>query len=213
MPYRLLGLLLLCTATIGHAHAQALNPFVAGRDYQLIEPAQPTTSGDRIEVIEAFAYTCPACASLQPRVNAWKARLPADVQFSYMPVAWGGAAEQFARGFYAAESLGVPDTAHDAMFNALHVQRRQFRGEDDIAAFYAEHSDVSKEDFLATMKSFAINTRINRNKQLLQRYGIDATPIMVVNGKYRVKPGEGGHDRMMQIVDHLIEVERRAKAG
>ena len=31
-----------------------------GKDYQLIKPPQPTSSGTKIEVIEFFYYGCPA---------------------------------------------------------------------------------------------------------------------------------------------------------
>jgi protein dithiol oxidoreductase (disulfide-forming) len=209
MPYRLLGLLLLSFAIVGHAQS----PIVAGKDYVLIDPPQPTTSGERIEVLEAFAYTCGACAQIQLLVNNWKQRLPDDVAFDYVPVVWGGVAEHFARAYFAADSLGLQQQTHDAAFNALHIERRQFRSEDDIAAFFAEQGGVSKDDFLATMKSFAVNTRVNRTRQQLQRYGVDATPTFIVAGKYRVRGGDITFERMLQIVDQLIELERRAKAG
>jgi protein dithiol oxidoreductase (disulfide-forming) len=212
MVTRLIVLLLLAFAG-GSAFAQGPERFVAGRDYFPIEPAQPTADSARIEVVEVFGYSCGGCAGFQPHVNAWKTRLPADVAFSYLPAAWGGVWEVYARAYYAAETLGLLDKTHDALFNAIHVQRRQFRGEEDIAAWFAEQG-ADKAEFLATMKSFGVNAKIARSKQQVPRYGAESTPTMVVDGKYRVRlPPEGGFERQLQIVDFLIERERRARAG
>jgi protein dithiol oxidoreductase (disulfide-forming) len=211
MPYRLLGLLLLVIGMA--ANAQPAGPFTAGKDYHEIEPAQPTASGERIEVIEVFGYACGGCAGFQPHVNSWKARLPDDVAFSYVPAAWSGVWEAYARAFYAAETLGLVEKTHDALFTAIHVERRQFRGEDDIAAFYAEHG-ADKAQFLATMKSFGVNAKIARSRQQVPRYGVESTPTMVVAGKYRVRlPAEGGFERLLQIVDFLIARERSTSAS
>jgi protein dithiol oxidoreductase (disulfide-forming) len=197
MTFRLFGLLMLAASSLALAQA----PF------QTIDPPQPTASGERIEVIEVFAYTCPACAIAQPRINAWKANLPADVEFTYMPAAWGGPAELYARAFYAADALGMTERTHDAMYDAIHVQRRAFRGEDDIVAFYAEHG-ADAEEFRALMKSFGVTTRINRSRQQMQRFGVEGTPTMVVNGKYRIALGEGGPERMLEVTNERIAAER-----
>lgn len=211
MLTRLLGLLMLCLPAFAFAQPA---PFVEGRDYFLIEPVQASPS-DKIEVIEAFGYSCGGCASFQPHVTAWKAKLPADVAFSYLPVAWGGVWEIYARAYYASESLGLLERTHDALFKAIHVERRQIRGAEDVAAFYAEHG-VSKEDFLATMNSFAVNAKIARSKQQMPRYGVESTPTMLVAGKYRVRGftgEEGGFERMLAVVNFLIEQERRARTS
>jgi thiol:disulfide interchange protein DsbA len=38
----------------------------AGKNYFVIDPPQPTSSGDKIEVLEVFSYACPHCAHFQP---------------------------------------------------------------------------------------------------------------------------------------------------
>lgn len=206
--FALLGLLLL------GASASAQEEFVAGRDYVVLDPAIPTADPARVEVVEVFAYGCIHCATLQPFVSQWKQKLPEDVDFSYMPLGFGGVAESFARAYYAAESLGLNERgAHDALFNAIHVERREFRSAQDVAAFYTEYG-VSAADFEKAMRSFAVNTRIGRSKQVLPRYGVQGTPEIVVNGKYRVGLVGGNPDRMLRLVDHLIAKEQAAlKAG
>src|SRR3546814_6257991 len=74
-------------------------------------------------VVEVFGYVCPACANFQPLVSSWKTRLPSDVRFSYVPALFGGTWDDYARAFYAAESMGLVDRTHDAMYQAIHIER------------------------------------------------------------------------------------------
>ncbi|HEY0230887.1 MAG TPA: thiol:disulfide interchange protein DsbA/DsbL, partial [Dokdonella sp.] len=68
------------------AFAQAADePFEAGKQYFIVEPAQPTTTGDKIEVVEVFSYACPACNAFQPTMQKLKAALPADAELTYVP--------------------------------------------------------------------------------------------------------------------------------
>jgi thiol:disulfide interchange protein DsbA len=89
---------------------------VAGTDYVLIEngqPFQPATG--KIEVAEIFGYVCPACAAFQPLIGPWKAGLPSDVSFVYVPAMFGGTWDNYARAFYAAQSMGLQEKTHEAL--------------------------------------------------------------------------------------------------
>src|SRR5690606_36654359 len=202
---------LLLTACVATAQVAATQPAITeGRDYFPIEPAQPTTSDDKIEVVEVFGYSCVHCATLQPFVDAWKPKLADDVEFTYMPAVFGGIWEVYGRAYYTAETMGVLEKTHSDLFKALHVERRPIRSLEDVAAFYGDYG-VDPEEFLGTMQSFAVNAKIARATQTVQRYGVEGTPTMVVNGKYRVPaPREGGFERQLQIVDQLVEMERAA---
>ena len=41
------------------------------KSYELLEPAVPTGSADKIEVVEIFWYGCPHCYSLEPYLEKW----------------------------------------------------------------------------------------------------------------------------------------------
>jgi thiol:disulfide interchange protein DsbA len=214
MLNRLLGLVLLGTTVAcgAQAPAPAAEPFQAGVDYYLIEPAQPTSTGDKIEVIEVFGYSCGGCAAFQPLVSNWKKTLPADASFSYMPAMFGGIWENFARAYYTAETMGILDKTHEDMFKVVHVERA-IRGAEDIPNFYGRHG-VNAEEFAATMNSFAVNAKIGRSQQQVPRYGVSSTPTMIVAGKYRIEVGSSNsHERILEIVDFLIAKERAAKAA
>lgn len=213
MLNRLLPVLFAALLPVAAAGAQTATEPQAGREYVLIDPAQTIAPANgKIEVAEVFSYTCIHCARFEPVLKAWKARQPADVNVVAVPTAFGGAAEVFARAYYAAESTGVLDKTHQAMFDAIHVQSRPFRGADDVAAFYAEHG-VDKDSFASTMSSFAVNAKIARAKQVVPRWGIEGTPSLIVAGKYRVLGGaRPGFDGMLDTAEYLIARER-ASAG
>jgi thiol:disulfide interchange protein DsbA len=201
-----------CTAQVPPAQAAV----TAGTDYELIDPPVPTSAPDgKIEVIEVFGYSCGHCANLQPLVDKWKTGLADDVQFSYMPAVFGGVWEIYGRAFYAAETMGILDKAHSAIFTKLHTERAPVNSVEDVAGLYTDFG-VTQSDFLASMQSFAVNAKIARAQQTVQRYGVTGTPSIIINGKYRVQsptPQNGGFPRMLEIVDALIAKERAAAAA
>ena len=58
------GCLAVLLILLGVGGALAQQP-VVGRDYTLINPPQPTTSGNKIEVLEFFWYGCIHCYHLE----------------------------------------------------------------------------------------------------------------------------------------------------
>ncbi|HMM66038.1 MAG TPA: thiol:disulfide interchange protein DsbA/DsbL [Dokdonella sp.] len=177
----------------------------AGKNYFLIDPPQPTASGDKVEVLEVFSYACIHCAHFQPYADEIKAKLPAYAQFSYMPAIFNDQWEAFARAFYAAQSLGLLDKTHQAMFDAVHRDHRPFRSPDDIAAFYAEHGTTAKL-FSEAANSFEVNSKIARSKDLVPKYGVDGTPTLIIDGKYRVTGASaGGYPQLVALVDLLVK--------
>jgi protein dithiol oxidoreductase (disulfide-forming) len=161
---------------------------VAGRDYDEIPGGQPFEPlNGKVEVVEVFAYWCGACAQFDPLVSAWRGRLPADVRFTYVPAVFSDQ-DNYPRAYYAAETAGILPRVHDQLFSAIHIERslRQNASVDDIAAFFGSKG-ANADQMKSTMQSFAINAKLGRAKQFAIRSGIQATPTMVVNGKYRIK--------------------------
>ena len=183
---------------------------VAGTDYVVIENGQPFAQGAGIEVAEVFAYWCGHCAAFEPLVSAWKARLPADVNFVAVPAVFDER-DQFPRAFYASQAMGTLERTHAATFNAIHIERklRQNADADSIVAFYGGLG-VDAERLRSTMQSFAVNANLGRARQFATRSGVDATPTIVVNGKYRVIGGRSLED-ILRITDHLVAMERAAQ--
>ncbi len=74
-------------------------------DYRLISP-QPVATGGRVEVIEFFFYACPYCNELEPLLERWRKRKPADIVFRRVPVVRHDSWVPLAKTYYALEAMG-----------------------------------------------------------------------------------------------------------
>ncbi len=176
-----------------------------GTDYALIDtPEQPR--GDKVALVEVFGYGCHFCAALQPDLSKWKKTLPADVQFSYLPAPFGGLADPLMRAFYAAQAMGVEEKSHDSIFKAIFDEKRITKAE-DIPGFYSAYG-INPKTFASTMQSFAVSAKIAAASDQAMRWGIEGTPTIVVDGKYRVLEPAGGSQAMFHTVEWLVAKQR-----
>lgn len=194
--------------------AASAGGLVAGTDYAEIKGGQPYQPlNGKIEVVEVFNFICPACNAFEPSFEAWKAKLPADVRVTYVPAAFGAQWLPYAQAYLVAESMGLDAKSHVAMFNAIHATH-ELPGEgqpsNDVAIgqFYAKYGADPKQ-FVDAMHSFATDARLNRAKQFMLAAGVQGTPTIVVDGKYRVL-GKS-FDDMLRITDALVARERAAR--
>ena len=202
-------------ALVANAARIAANspPLVEGVDYVTIPNGQPLDPANgQVEVAEVFGYVCPACNMVQPVMRAWKAQMPADVRFTYVPAQFGGIWDRYARAYYASEAMGLVPRTHDLLYNAIHLEQtlKGERGQDsveDIAAFYARFG-VDPKQFASTMSSFAIDGKLRKAKQFTDRSAIEGTPTLIVDGKYRVL-GTTREDQI-RILDQLVAQEQAA---
>lgn len=178
--------------------------------YVTLAAPQPTSDASKIEVVELFWYGCSHCYHLDEPLNKWVAGQPADVAFVRVPAILGPSWELLARAYYSAELMGVLDKVHAALFKAIHEDKKKFTDDDSVVKFFAAQG-VDEKKFSATLKSFGVVAKLNRSKQMTQRYGITGVPAMIVNGKYRTSVGDaGGQDQMFALIDQLIAQERGA---
>lgn len=175
--------------------------------YERVVPPLPTTTGEKVEVVEMFWYGCPHCNSLEPNVERWLRRKPANAEFVRIPAVFRPSWEPHARAFYTAEILGVLEKTHAAMFEALHGQKRKLNTDKQIMRFFAEHG-VKEADFKRVFRSFAVETKLRRAKDLSMRYGIKGVPALIVNGKYRTSPVHAGsNSNTFKVINHLVQKE------
>jgi protein dithiol oxidoreductase (disulfide-forming) len=182
-----------------------------GVDYEIIANGQPFEPlNGKIEVVEVFNHVCPACAGFQPLVVSWKKRLPPDVRFTYVPAAFGGNWDQFVRSYYAAQTMGIAEKAHERVYDAIHLENKLKgeRGSDsdaELGAFYAQFG-VDAKQFAGNMKSFAVSGKFNKAKQYIVSQRVGSTPTIMVNGKYSAI-GRSPDERL-RVADVLIAYER-----
>ncbi len=208
----LAGLVAACAANAADTPATPTTNWVEGTNYFVIDPPQPTATGNQVEVLEVFSYACPHCAHFQPYADQLKQSLPAGAVFGYMPAIFNPSWEPYARAYYTAESLGVVDATHQALFDALHRDHLPMRTIEDLAEFYAQHG-VDKAKFLAMSGSFEVESKLARSMQIVKADGVDGTPSIVIDGKYRVTGASaGGFPQLIELVDWLTAKEIAARS-
>ena len=177
--------------------------------YQRVVPPQPTTTGNKVEVVEMFWYGCPHFNNLEPYVERWLRRKPKNAEFVRIPAIFRSNWEPHARAFYTAEILGVLEKTHSAMFEALHNQKRKLDTDAQIMKFFAEHG-VKEADFKRVFRSFAVEAKIRRAKDLSRRYGIEGVPSLIVNGKFRTGARlADSNGNIFKVVNHLVAQEAK----
>lgn len=162
-------------------------PAVEGRDYALIEngaPYQPLAG--KIEVAEVFAYWCIHCARFAPALEEWKRKLPGDVHLSYVPLPQDSN-DAFARGFFATQDAGALDKVHGPLFVAVHEEGSMPRNPtiDELAAWYGQRG-LSAQRLKAAMAAPALGERLMAARQFAVRSGVEGTPTLIINGRYRI---------------------------
>jgi len=198
-------------------------PWEAGKHYFVIDPPQRSegTAG-KIEVTEVFSYGCPACNFAHTFIAKIAKGLPANAVMTFVPASFKPNEDwpMFQRAYLTAQSLGVADKAHEAMFDAvwkpdaplaiMNADGRSLKNPlptiDDAAKFYAKYG-VKAEDFVGTANSFTINTKMKQADAFVRNTGTDSTPTIVVGGKYRLTYVSAGSDwnLMEQLIHYLIQ--------
>jgi protein dithiol oxidoreductase (disulfide-forming) len=199
-----LALLLACLLPIV-VLAQPMAPGVPreGLDFvTLPAPVGPWVKDGKIEVVEVFSYACPHCAHFQPIVDKYRQTLGRDVRWQYVPAPMGGAHDLMARAFFAAEALRVQQRTHNAVFAGIFEQQKVKQGTpDEIADLYAGLG-VDRAKFMEALRSDAVGARSQLARKYMVDSGVEGTPSLLVNGKYRViGRQETGNEGMLRTVD------------
>jgi thiol:disulfide interchange protein DsbA len=205
------------------AHAQ---DWREGTNYFPVTPAQHTNvPAGKIEVAEIFSYGCPYCAQVNPLIQQLKKSLPSNAQLVFIPASFNPPEDwpMFQRAACTAQTLGIFDRTHDAMFDAVwktrelaisdpktNTLKRPLPTIEDAARYYNHISGIAVDQFLAASKSFSVDVAMRRDDALILAYHIDSTPSLVVNGKYRITgQSAGGMQQMMELAKWLVAKESK----
>lgn len=194
------------------ALAQGGEP-VEGTHYVKLSQAAPTAApAGKIEVVEFFWYGCPHCNQFEPYLAAWAAKLPADVAFRRIPVAFRevpfGAHQRL---FYALEALGLIPALHTKVFYAMHQEGLKLDKPELMADFLGKQG-VDKAKFLSVYESFAVQTKCRQARTLTDAYKIDGVPALGIAGQFYTSVGlNGTPEKALATTDALLNKVRKGK--
>ncbi|HSY29584.1 MAG TPA: thiol:disulfide interchange protein DsbA/DsbL [Burkholderiaceae bacterium] len=179
---RALAALSLSIATVA-AVASTAAP-VNNTDYQTLDKAVPTDSGSKIEVDEFFSYSCPHCNAFDPELAAWVKAKGDTIVFKRVPLRIHEGDELLQKLYYTLEAMGITEQLHSKVFNAIHVQRKPFGDENQVADIVSGLG-VDRAKFLGVFESFGVQTKLQRGIQLAELYKVSGVPELEIDGHYK----------------------------
>ncbi len=204
---KLMNILLVAAAML--VSGAALAAAEEGKDYQLLNPAQPTST-KKIEVLEFFFYQCGHCYHLHPKLAAWEKTMPKDVEMIYVPTMFSDSTEPLARTYYALEGMGQIKQLDDAIYQGIHQGNASLFDLESISTFLATRG-VDRNKFAGAYNSFSVQSKVARAKQMIRTYGIQGTPTLIVDGKYAITGLQP--DDMIRVLNDVIARARKEHAG
>lgn len=197
--------LLLTAATAWFTIFAASAAPVAGKDYELVQPPQPTSDPSKIVVTEFFSYQCPHCYSFAKPFAAWSAKLPADVKAERVAVSIGHAAWiPAAQAFYALTAMGKVPAIDDALFGAIHQRRLRLDTEASLTEWVGTQG-IDKAAFAKSYRSFGVQVKTKRGDELSRTHRLPSVPTLVIDGKFLVPISDDGNfNDQLAVVDALV---------
>lgn len=203
--------MLAAAALVGAAQAQEVRAR-QNIEYRLIAP-QPVETGERVEVIEFFWYGCPYCNELQPAMEEWIKRKPADVTLRRVPAILRDSWAPHARIYYTLELLGEVDRLHQRVYHGYHVEELHM-SKPDVMEQWASRNGIDRRKWLDAYYSPEVDARVARAHQLTKRYEVQGTPSVVIDGRYITSSSMTPSVRaVMTVVDDLIRLARQQRAA
>lgn len=185
-----------------------------GKDFDKTAQAMPTDTPSKIEVTEIFWYGCIHCYHMDPILNAWVKKLPADVVFKRVPGLPQPAWAPMAKAFYAMEDLKLSDKLHTALFDAIHKEKT-LNPTDEVAAidWMTKKSGLDKKKVEEAFKSFSMNNKLNRAAQFFRASGATGVPSLIIDGQFITSSTmAGGNEQALKTTDFIIANIRADKA-
>jgi thiol:disulfide interchange protein DsbA len=191
------------------AHAQKIE---AGTDYLVVDPRAPVEApAGKIEVVEFFWYSCPHCNAFEPMLAGWIKKLPKDVAFRRVPVAFRDDFVPQQRLFYALDAMGLIEKLHAKVFAAIHVEKQQLVRGDAIGDWVAAQG-VDRAKFMEQYNSFSVASKATKGAQLQNTYKVEGVPALGVAGRYYTDGSLAKNmERALQVVEALVLGVRAGK--
>jgi thiol:disulfide interchange protein DsbA len=194
------------------ARAQTRAP-AEGTEFKLVQPPQPVETGNKIEVLEFFQYSCPHCFAFNPDLDAWRKKLPADVEYKRVHINWDNSTLNHTKIYYALEQLGRVNEVHEKVFTAIHLNKKRMLDPEEIADLMAANG-IDRKQWLEVFNSFSIATKASKAMQVWRAYKIDGTPTLACDGRFLTSPSiVGSRGGSLAVMDSLIQRVRKERGG
>ncbi|MGH1540202.1 MAG: thiol:disulfide interchange protein DsbA/DsbL [Arenicella sp.] len=184
-----------------------------GTHYDVISEPMPVTTGDKIQVSELFWYGCPHCFSLEPHLLDWQQKKPANAEFYEIPAVFGSQWGFHAQAFYTIKALGIKEQAHQEIFNAIHLQKKQVNTFDQLVTLL-EKFGKDRHAIETAFNSFSVDNNLRNATLMSSKSGANSVPAIIIDGKYRTSVSQaGGYQQLMALMNYLINKAQAEREG
>jgi thiol:disulfide interchange protein DsbA len=151
---------------------------------------------------------------MDPLLNAWVKKLPADVVFKRVPGLPQQAWAPMAKAFYAMEDLKLSDKLHSALFDAVHKEKTlNPTNEPAVIDWISKKGGLDKKKVEDAFNSFSMSNRLNRAAQIFRASGATGVPSFIVDGQFLTSSTmAGGNEQALSTLDYIIANVRADKA-
>ena len=194
------------------AWAQFQKP-VAGTDYAVLETIAPVEApAGKIEVVEFFWYNCMHCNAFEPILSEWAKKLPKDVAFRRVPVAFNASFAPQQRLYYSLEAMGLLEKVHPKVFAAIHVDKLNLSKGEAITEWIGKNG-VDTAKFLVQYNSFGVVTKAQKASQLQNAFKVEGVPALGVAGRFYTDGTMArSMERALLVVQSLLDDIRKQRA-
>ncbi|TFW29980.1 thiol:disulfide interchange protein DsbA/DsbL [Massilia horti] len=216
---------LLCTTALfgltGLATAAPDEP-KEGVQYLVLPQARNTDAGNKVEVIEFFAYYCPHCYAFEPLLSNWVKKQGENIVFRRVHVPAGPNVLPQQRLFYTLEALGLLDQYHGKVFAAMHEKRQRLASDEQVFD-WAASAGIDRARFIDAYRSFGLQARLNQAASKVEAYHVDYWPQVAIDGRFITSPSQANQgaaesrteaqqqEYALKVMDYLVAKAKAAK--
>ena len=110
---------------------------------------------------------------------------------------------------------------HAKVFAAIHDQRTRLSNDEQVFD-WAEKAGIDRAKFIATYRSFGMQSKVSRANRLTADYRINQWPMIAVGGRYMTSPTQAStsmpniseaeqHPVALQVMDFLVAKAKTEK--
>lgn len=185
--------------------ASFADPFIAGKDYEIINSMVESTASDKVSVTEFFSYGCPWCYRIEPSMNQWAKRHEKNIELKRIPVVFNKEWIYYAKAYYAADLLGISTKLNPLLFKAIQTDKMLLTSNQAMVDFFINNGVNKETAESAFTNSTTVDMNVSEGNVTMGKMHINAVPAIVVNNKYKTDLQMAqGEERLFKILDYLL---------
>ena len=195
LSFKLLALcVLLLTGFAAHGFAQLQGT------YEVVGPVPAAHSLNTVKMEEFLNFTCPHCNNFREAAKPVYAKYGKRLQATYVPILFRGQSDTPLRLFFIAERQGRGEEMMGLIFDATF--RYGVNINDPKIMSYVARSAGLADEFRDQYDAEWVQEKIRQAHLRADKFGIEATPTIVLNGSLRLVPQTG----MQSFVSNLDRI-------